>query len=105
MIRSQRRVRTLTTLALAVLLHTACQPADRLNVGMTQAEVEQIMGRPASIVNDARRFREELPNEAACADSAARILIYQVKRQRHVRLGVDNSGIVRCIVHTQDLMH
>jgi hypothetical protein len=105
MITSSRRVWTLTTLALASLLLTACQPADRLKVGMTQAEVEQIMGRPTSIVHDARQFREELPNEAACADGAARVLIYRIKRQRDVRLGVDGKGVVRCIVHTQNLMH
>jgi hypothetical protein len=105
MMATQRRVAALTALVLAVLLGAACQPADRLKIGMTQAEVEQIMGRPTAVVEDARRFREELPNESACADGAARVLIYQTKPQRHVRLGLDGKGVVKCIVHTRDLMH
>lgn len=104
MMATRRRVAALTALVLAVLLDAACQPVDRLKIGMTQAEVERIMGRPTGVVDDERRFREELPNESACADGAARVLIYQVKPQRHVRLGVDGKGVVKCIVHTRDLM-
>jgi hypothetical protein len=105
MMPTQRRGAALTALVLAVLLGAGCQPADRLKIGMTQAEVERIMGRPTAVVEDARRFREELPNESACADDVVRVLIYQVSHRRDVRLGVDSRGVVKCIVRTQNLMH
>ena len=92
-------------LTIALLTESTCEKADSVRIGMTEAQVVEMMGPPTQRIEDRGRFVEELPSDPTCAASVARILVYETDRKRRVRVGMDASGTVKCVVKTQDLMY
>ncbi len=84
---------------------TACDPADRVRIGMPESDVLKIMGQPSRTVDDATKFGEELVGEHKCRASARRILVYNVTPRRRVRVVLNTNTTVTCVVKTDDLMH
>ena len=103
-VRSHReRIKIL--LCACVVLVSACDPADRIQAGMSESDVTRIMGKPSSTVEDAATFRDELIGDRKCVEGAHRILVYEVASHRRVRVVLDGKATVTCVVKTEDMMY
>src|SRR5688500_16485079 len=97
-----RRVAELGGMPLILMSLVACNPEDRLKVGMTESEVLRIMGRPTRVIDGPSEVKQELQREYACAAAASRELVYNRGRDREVqvRVGFDAKGTVRCVLES-----
>jgi hypothetical protein len=89
----------------SLVLVTACDPADRIQAGMSESDVVRIMGQPSRTVVDAARFRDELSGDRKCLDGAKRILVYEVAPRRRVHVVMDVNATVTCVEKSVDLMY
>ena len=103
--RTRLKVAVWTNLLVSALLAlSSCDKSNRLKKGMDVREVEAIMGTPARVVDDPRRFHEELASDPTCAAAATEILVFNTRRDKHVHVGV-NRGKVICVVRTEDVIY
>lgn len=98
------QVTMLLLVSIVISAGMGCDRASRVREGMTEAETRRLLGEPAQIIHDARRFEAELANDQSCARNSMRVLLFNLGNARHLRVGIDSEGRVRCTHKTTDLM-